>query len=256
MFARLLCAGLFFLPLPAWADAQPVQDETDEPPATAKDADDQLPAPRPLPLKKSLLELREQRQALDNDQAKAAKALQESAADSAISPKLHLRIGELLTRIGSRPSSPKSPEPPKLPSFEKKAVVPEVAPSKVPAASPAAKTPGTFSPENSKPLDPLALAQALYRTGNYDGALRAYQLVPSKNMKAGDRMFVQYGIANCLRNLGKWEEASGIYREIANARDEGNLAQCAQWQLGVMRWHQEMDSQLQDIRKRRQTVQK
>ena len=46
-----------------------------------------------------------------------------------------------------------------------------------------------------------------------------------------DRAFVQYMTASCLRQLGKRSEAAVLYRDVADAKDDEFLAECAVWQL-------------------------
>ena len=38
-----------------------------------------------------------------------------------------------------------------------------------------------------------------------------------------------------MRNVGKLEEATNLYREVANAKADPYIATCAQWQLSMMR---------------------
>jgi tetratricopeptide (TPR) repeat protein len=140
--------------------------------------------------------------------------------------KLRLEIAELLKRLEEQKTSP----PPIV------AVVPKVK---------------TLSPEElTKSLDPLAQAKALYLATSYEAALKAFKLIDSAALTREDRTFVQYMIASCLRRLGNLTEATQIYREVADAGEQEFLRECAVWQLSNIRWRQELEGQLEDLRKR------
>ncbi len=113
---------------------------------------------------------------------------------------------------------------------------------------PAKSEPGVVAPE--------ALADSYFRLGQFDRALETYQLLDLVGMRAGDRLAVRYMMATCLRKLGKVNEAKVIYREIANAKGDERLAQCARWQLGNIAWRQETEAQLGDLRRRLKNLEK
>lgn len=140
--------------------------------------------------------------------------------------KLRLEIAELLKRLEEQKTNP----PPVV------AVVPKIK---------------TQSPEElTKSLDPLAQAKALYLATSYEAALKAFKLIDSAALTREDRTFVQYMIASCLRRLGNLTEATQIYREVADAGEQEFLRECAVWQLSNIRWRQELEGQLEDLRKR------
>ena len=68
-----------------------------------------------------------------------------------------------------------------------------------------------------------------------------------------DRAFVRYMLACSLRRLGKTSEAEVIYREVANSPDDEFLANCAIWQLSLIRSEQELQLQLEQLRSRAKT---
>jgi tetratricopeptide (TPR) repeat protein len=171
--------------------------------------------------------LKKEREALAKERDEAAKEL-ELGGDSLAGEraKLRLQLAELLKRIEER----------KLPAH---------AP---PDHSPSPKIPAD---DHSKPLDPLNQAQSLYKTGNFDAALRAFRLVDSSSLGSEDKAFVQYMTASCLRRLGRNTEAMSIYREVADAKEDAFLAECAIWQLSNLRWRKELQTQLDELRERR-----
>jgi hypothetical protein len=122
------------------------------------------------------------------------------------------------------------------------------------AEKPSADLPSLTVKSGPPVLDPLALAHALFRAKNFEGALKAYQMIPTEGMKAEERAPLQYLMATCLRKLGHVEKASGLFRDVANSKGDEAMATCAQWQLSVLRWHKDVDDQLKDIRRRRQDL--
>ena len=105
-----------------------------------------------------------------------------------------------------------------------------------------------------RPADPQALAELLFQTGDFDGALKAYRSLDAGGQRPEERLAVQYMTACCLRQLGKMDEAATLYREVANSKDDDMLASCAQWQLSALRWHHELNDQLEQLRQRRQAL--
>jgi hypothetical protein len=100
----------------------------------------------------------------------------------------------------------------------------------------------------------MDLAQALFRTGDYEGALSTFRLLDLAGLHRADRSAVQYLMACCLRRLGKLDQAAALYREIVNSGDDDMLAECAQWQLGAIQWRQTLQAQLEGLRQRRQAL--
>jgi hypothetical protein len=125
-----------------------------------------------------------------------------------------------------------------------------------PHAGPTVKNgrPPEQSPKNKRdaapegPVDPIALAQALYRTGDYEGALATYRLINPNTVDRPNRIGIQYMIATCLRKVGKKEEAATLYREVANSHDDNFLADCAKWQLSALEWRRDIEGRLETLR--------
>lgn len=114
--------------------------------------------------------------------------------------------------------------------------------------------PSTHSIVTDAPVDPLALAQSLFRAGDYTAALNAYRKLDKEDQKPEDRIVIQYMMACCLRKLGKVEEASVLYREAANSPGNDFLMENAQWYLRIMKDRRELEAQLEELRQRRQAV--
>jgi hypothetical protein len=207
--------------------------------------------------KENFRKLKTERETLQAERLTYVHASISDASFAEENAKLRLRLGEVLTRLGSKMNPPRVSAPP--PASETPAKPPDPtteksSPQKQPPAP--AEGGGTLPLENARPLDPMALAQVLFKAGNYGPALQTFRLIDQRGMKADERLPIQYLIASCLKRLGKTEEAAGVFREIANSRGDENLAVCAQWQLSALRWQQDMRTQLDTIRQRRKALEK
>jgi hypothetical protein len=109
-------------------------------------------------------------------------------------------------------------------------------------------------PATAKNIDSTSVAYSLVRAGKYDAALTVYQSIDIKETSFDERSAIQYLAATCMRNVGKLEEATNLYREVANAKADPYIATCAQWQLASMRWQQSMKERLEEIRRRRSVM--
>jgi tetratricopeptide (TPR) repeat protein len=127
------------------------------------------------------------------------------------------------------------------------------APSK--PTPPAVKQPDNSTPVlTDAPVDPQSLAMALFLTGEYEAALNAYRKLEQEEQKIENHVPLQYMIACCLRKLGKLEEAATLYREVANSGGNEILVENAQWYLRSMKERHELETQLEELRQRRQTA--
>ena len=184
----------------------------------------ELPAP-------DLERLKKEREDLQKELAKSGKETEGS--DASLEKErtlLRIQLAELLRKLNER----KSPPEPKITGGGVPAKVDPV--------------------ETIRPLDPLSQAQSLYQTRNFEAALRALKLLDLATFSREDRAFVQYLMASCHRRLGKLSEAAALYREVAEGRDDEFLTECAIWQLSNIRWRQELEAQLEELRLRRKAL--
>jgi tetratricopeptide (TPR) repeat protein len=105
-----------------------------------------------------------------------------------------------------------------------------------------------------KPVEPLALAQALFRTGDYEGSLAVYLGLLQKEPIEQEKVTLQYMIACCYRKLGKYDQAYTYYLEVVNSKRDEVLAECAIWQLDAMKWRKDLESRLAQVKQRRQAL--
>lgn len=98
------------------------------------------------------------------------------------------------------------------------------------------------------PVDPMALAQALFRTGDYEGALKAFELAKKTTTVARERNVIKYFSAACLKKLGNVSESTMLFREVANSKADDVLAECAQWQLSMQQWRETTVARIEQLR--------
>jgi hypothetical protein len=188
----------------------------------------------------SLDALKKEREALAK--AKEAPAVQDDE-DAATAERrlLRKRLEELLRKLGEKPAPGATPP---------RKDVPE---PKVTTEPPKTILPPPVT-EVGKAVDVVAQATALYRNGDIQAALGAFGLVNEESLTPGDRAFVKYMKAGCHRRLNNLVEAARLYNEIiAENRDEFYV-ECSTWQLTSVRWRQDLEKQLSDLRQRREAV--
>ncbi len=178
-------------------------------------------------LQRLLRDLRSQRESLHNERAAPEREPPASANEREL-VRLRKRMEELQKRARPRPEAVPSPVLPPDPPL---------------TASTGASAGGA--------IDLVAVAQNLFRAGDYAAALDAYRKVPLRGATGEERAPTLYMIATCLRKLGKRDEAAKVYREVASVKDDPFVADCARWQLDSLTWHKEMDGQLAQLRQRR-----
>lgn len=102
-----------------------------------------------------------------------------------------------------------------------------------------------------KIVDPFALGRALFRAEDYRGAELAFRKV---KVTEENRVLLQYLIATCLRKQSQWEQAVRAYRVVAENEVDPALRDLAIWQLENIRWHQQTEAQLKQLREWRSTT--
>jgi hypothetical protein len=222
-----------------------------------RDPEPQLLTLQLTELKDNFRKLKTEREALQAERL-TSRQPRHDASLAKETAKLRLQLVEMLARLDHNRSQPAVTAPQSTLPTPPKVAQPAQETQKQPAQktavdeTPPAKT--SAPADTDRPLDPLALAQTLFKAEDYQTSLRAYRMIDLKGLKAEQRLPIQYMIATCLKHLGKISEASAVYREIANSRGDEQVAACAQWQLSALRWQQEMQTQLHDIRERRKTL--
>lgn len=196
--------------------------------------------PAPTDVNSPLEKLKASRNELQDEREATNKALQADENYDAERRELRKKLDELIKRLDNKPKSTGN-EPKTLPkeattTLPKEAVVP------------------SKEPTTSAVNDALLLAQNLYRTGDFDAALRAFKLIDLTQYTREDRAFIMYMTACCLRRTNKLSEAAAMYREIIDAKDDEFVTECALWQLGSIRWREDLEKQLGQLKQRRESA--
>lgn len=92
----------------------------------------------------------------------------------------------------------------------------------------------------SEPPDRLALADSLFVSGNNELALELYQGLS----KSDADWWIRYQMANCLRRLGRWDEAKKLLREIADAGVDEPWVENAKWLIDIGNRKQSFSTEL------------
>ena len=114
----------------------------------------------------------------------------------------------------------------------------------------------TTAPKESTPpdvsvdiADAFALGKVLFRTGDFVGAERAFR---KASVTSENEMTVKYLLATCLRRQSRWQSAMDAYKVVAESNQDPVLRDLAKWQLDNIRWLQQSESQLDQMRKQRE----
>jgi tetratricopeptide (TPR) repeat protein len=249
-------APLLPLPRPVVREPQPSSPDPVLPPPRLL-PDDCGRRPSISPLLERIQQLKGEREALESAYEAANRSLEEGLRrDNSDTALLKLRVKELLGKLAKHRAA-STPAPHRPGTVAPLAPVPTVPHSETPAAAPPPGSSAEVAPHGQRaPIDPLALGHALFRAGNYEGALQAYRMTELKGTRADERAPIQYLIACCLRRQGKTNEAAALLREVANVKGDEQIAVCARWQLAALRWQQEMQERLDEIRARRLALEK
>jgi tetratricopeptide (TPR) repeat protein len=98
-------------------------------------------------------------------------------------------------------------------------------------------------------VDQFALGKVLFRAGEFAKAEQAFRKVAVTD---DNRLMVKYLIATCLRKRSRWQEAMESYREVAASDTDPVLRDLAKFQLDGIRWNQETENQIEQLRKQRE----
>jgi hypothetical protein len=221
--------------------------------------------------------LRLEREALVNEQTDLLSSKALRAAHSEETARLRQRIAEVLMRAAQMNRNAPSPDAkrdpagvlprsgtgsPSRPADEVHMPRPADSSHAQPAdgshstpttkASPHADNSGKTG--TSTPVDSRTLAETLFLAGDHASALTIYRQLEKEEQRGDERTVLQYMIACCLRKLGKLDEASLLYREVANSGGDEVLVENAQWYLREMKERRELAGQLDEMRQRRKAL--
>jgi hypothetical protein len=225
-------------------------------------ADDQLPMPKMLvdddgpkysssDFNRLLQQMRAEREAMRSDWQSLVKKNSPPPSDPDVELQKHLKaiLQHLKSRSAPAPTQPESGSPPTNPAGEGKD-------PKEPTPGPPHSVTTDKAPQTPTAVDVVSEALAHFRARQFEDALATFRLVELKGQRADVRAPVEYLMAMCMLHLGKNEEALPLLREVANSRGDEKLAGYAQWQLEMLRWQRNVQDRLQEIRQRRESLEK
>jgi len=96
-------------------------------------------------------------------------------------------------------------------------------------------------------VDSFALGESLYRTGNYESALKALRAANTEGMSQSERTWLDLIIALCERKTGAYEKAEGAFRDIANTKSKDYPVQVAKWWLKYAESDHESKTKLESL---------
>lgn len=169
----------------------------------------------------------------------------------------------LLTKLARTGANRKPAAPPAklLPKGEEPAVIEErldrqfLEPESAEHNEPALSDTSTSILDVNDPLvtgdvaDPFALGKVLFNRGDFVNAERAFR---KSKVAPENEMTLRYLVATCLRRQSKWKQATELYKVVAESDRDPVLQKLAKWQVDNIRWHQESESQLEQLRKQRE----
>ncbi|MEX2288666.1 MAG: hypothetical protein WD648_16345 [Planctomycetaceae bacterium] len=99
----------------------------------------------------------------------------------------------------------------------------------------------------TEPVDRMGLANNLYATGNYKLALETYRSIPLAEINTDERVWIEYQLACCHRNLGDLSEAEKHYRVVASRAQPEYLSENARWWLHTLQKRKELEQSLEQF---------
>jgi hypothetical protein len=174
--------------------------------------------------------------------------------------------------VGALAQPPAVPYPPDKPAFDRKVGIDDPSaerarlqadlllllkrisasptPSTYPPSGVPYPRPKTDSATGSKSVDAIREGMNYFRDSDFDAARRTFQLIDPTLLGREDRAFVRYMLACSLRRQNRPTDAEVIYREVANSQDDEFYANCAIWQISLIKSEQDLRVQLEQLRSR------
>lgn len=82
----------------------------------------------------------------------------------------------------------------------------------------------------------LDLAECFYKLCEYNNALQMYKLLTPDNISLDQYIWAQYQIANCYRNMKKFDVAFSEYQRFLNQYPGSDLVEQAKWYIEDINW--------------------
>lgn len=82
----------------------------------------------------------------------------------------------------------------------------------------------------------LDLAECFYKLCEYDNALQTYKLLTPNDISLDQYIWAQYQIANCYRNMKKFDVAFNEYQRFINQYPGSDWVEQAKWYIEDINW--------------------
>ncbi len=92
--------------------------------------------------------------------------------------------------------------------------------------------------------NPFDAAEVFYELGKYEKALNTYKLLRPDYPKENDYIWSQFQIANCLRNMRKFNESIKEYQDFINKYPDNFWAEQAAWYMEDAKWWLQWNSRI------------
>jgi hypothetical protein len=231
---------------PALAPPPPISPLPALPPATlnwskSERIDTPAPPPKPVtpattvtPAKPDPKTLKGENDKLDAEHAEVKPGKAEPAEDK---DALNQKLNDLLKKLAEQKNAPKPATPATKPHDPHDPHPPT--------------PPKVILPEGGKPADQVRSAGNLFQAKDLDEAYRIVKGLDLSQLTKEDRAFAEYIRAACLRKQGKLQDALTVYRQIADAKEDPFLADCAVTQITAINSARELEAQLEQLKSRR-----
>ncbi len=90
-----------------------------------------------------------------------------------------------------------------------------------------------------KETPPITIAECFYKLGEYEKALQGYKNIPQGEVTPYQYMWTRYQIANCFRQLKKYDDALSEFQHFIDENPQSDLIVQAKWYVDDIAWWKE-----------------
>ena len=87
-----------------------------------------------------------------------------------------------------------------------------------------------------KGVSPFEVAECFYKLCEYEKALQMYKLIAPDGNSKNQYVWAQYQIANCYRNMKKYDNAFSEYQKFVSLYPQSELVNQAKWYMDDINW--------------------
>lgn len=101
--------------------------------------------------------------------------------------------------------------------------------------------------KNDELINPIEIAENLYKLGEYKLALDIYELTNKEDLENEKKSWILYQMANCSRKLKLFDKALKVYRNIQDQYEDTFWAEQAKWYINDIQWRAEVQDKLEMV---------